>query len=93
MIGVVTGRRKGKETEGTFRGKFGPRETDPRPGWRSEANMGGAPSKQTVRVFMSIRSLFWDMMLYDGVMDSRLLGGAFIPKGQYIMKDQGLVSS
>lgn len=89
----VTGRSKGKEAEVTFPDKIGSRESDPRPGWRSQANMGGAPSKHTVHFFMLIRPLFWDMMLCDGVIDSRLLGGAFILKGQYILKDEGLVSS
>jgi len=55
--------------------------------------MGGAPSKHTVRFFMLIRPLFWDMMLCDRVIDSRVLGGAFILEGQYILKDQGFVSS
>lgn len=92
-VGVVTGRSKGKEAEGTFPDKIGSWERDLRQGWRSQANMGGAPSKHTVRFFMLIRPLFWDMMLCDGVIDSRLLGGAFILKGQYILKDQGFVSS
>jgi hypothetical protein len=51
------------------------------------------PSKRTLRFFMLIRPLFWDMMLCDGVIDSRHLGGAFILKGRYILKNQGLVSS
>jgi len=92
-VRVVTGRGKGKQAERTFPDKIGSRETDPRPGWGSAANMGGAPSKHTVRFFMLIRPLFWDMMLCDGVIDSILLGGAIILKGQYILKDQGLVYS
>jgi len=92
-VGVVTGRSKGKEAERTFPGKIGSRETDPWPGWRSAANMGGAPSKHTVRFFMLIIPLFWDMMLCDGVIDSRLLGGTIILEGQYILKDQGHVYS
>jgi len=55
--------------------------------------MGGAPSKHIVRFFMLIRPLFWDMMLCDVVIDCRLLGGVIILKGQYILKDQGLVYS
>jgi hypothetical protein len=86
-VGVVTGRSEGKEAKGTFPDKSGSRETDPRPGWRSQANMCGAPSKLTIRFFMLIRPLFWAMMLCDGVIDSRLSGAAFILKGQYILKE------
>jgi hypothetical protein len=89
----VTRGSKGKEVKGTFPDKGGSRETDPRPGWRSQANMGGASTKHAVCFFMLIRPLFWVMMLCDGVIDCRLLGGAFIFKGQYMLKYQGLVYS
>jgi hypothetical protein len=88
------GEVKEKKRKERFLTKLGRvRQTDLRPGWRSQANIGCAPSKHTVRFFMLIRPLFWDMMLCDGVIDFRLLGGAFILKGQYMLKDQGLVSS
>ena len=55
-VGVVNGRSKGKEAEGTFPDSSGSRETDLRPVWRNQANMGGAPpSKHTVRFFVLIR--------------------------------------